>query len=159
MNTQNIAEIVVSVAVAVIGVLTPYLAKFIKSNKTAQTLVSVLPTLAKDAVVAAQELGVTTYIEGAVKKSKAVVAVKSALEKLGFKSTDEATIKNAVESAYAVATQDGTLAQYTQKTEAQEESETLDDQIAAAQKAANEAAAKVKELEAKKTTTATAVAK
>ena len=56
MNVQNVSEAIVAVVVAIIGVVTPYIAKFIKSNKTAQTLVDILPTLAKDAVVAMQKL-------------------------------------------------------------------------------------------------------
>lgn len=120
--------------VAIIGVVTPYLAKFIKANKTAQTLVDILPTLAKDAVVAMQKLGVTTYIEGAVKKSKAVKIVEAALKKLGFTETDETTVTNAVESAYASLTTDGTLATYTQAT-AETEVEEKTDELKAAQAA------------------------
>nr|WP_010622284.1 phage holin [Paucilactobacillus suebicus] len=105
-----------AIVVAIIGVVTPYLAKFIKSNKTAQTLVDILPTLAKDAVVAMQKLGVTTYIEGEVKKSKAGKIVEAALKNLGFTETDETTITNAIESAYASLTADGTLATYMQAT-------------------------------------------
>ncbi|WP_281829391.1 phage holin, LLH family [Lactobacillus amylolyticus] len=151
MNTQNIAEIVVSVVVAIIGILTPYLANFIKNNKTAQTLVDVLPTLAKDAVVAMQKLGVTTYLEGALKKSKAVAAVETALKSLGFKSTDATTIENAVESAYADLVKDGTLSTYTQKTEADVKAETEAEKLAAAKKALADAQATVTALESKAT--------
>ncbi|MCP0886919.1 oxidoreductase [Ligilactobacillus sp. WILCCON 0076] len=147
MNTQNITEIIIALVVAIIGGTTPYVVKFIKSNKTAQTLVSVLPTLAKDAVIALQKLGVTTYIEGELKKSKAVTYVETALKKLGFKSTDAITIENAVESAYAELTKDGTLAQYTQKTEAEETAETKATQLATAKTALANAQAKVAELE------------
>lgn len=35
MDVQNISEAVIAIVVAIIGVVTPYLAKFIKSNKTA----------------------------------------------------------------------------------------------------------------------------
>lgn len=153
MNTQNIAEAVVTLVVAVIGVAVPYIAKFLKSNKTAETLVSILPTLAKDAVVALQKLGVTTYIDGELKKSKAVKIVESALRNLGFKETDAVTIENAIESAYASLIKDGTLTQYVQKTEAQEVAdETAQTQaekateLANAQKALADAQAKVAEL-------------
>lgn len=114
MNVQNISEAVIAIVVAIIGVVTPYLAKFIKSNKTAETLVDILPALAKDAVVAMQKLGVTTYIEGEVKKLKAVKVVEESLAKLGFTEADETTIINAVESAYASLTTDGILATYKQ---------------------------------------------
>ncbi|MDC7952780.1 phage holin, LLH family [Liquorilactobacillus mali] len=151
MNTQNIAEIVVTLAVAVIGVAVPYVANFLKSNKTAETLVSILPTLAKDAVVALQKLGVTTYIEGELKKSKAVTYVETALKNLGFKSTDATTIQNAVESAYADLTQDGTLATYTQKTAEEASAETDAEKLEAAKKLLAEAQATVTELESKTT--------
>ena len=121
MNVQNISEVIIAVVVAIIGAVTPYLAKFIKSNKTAQTLVDILPTLAKDAVVAMQKLGVSDYLEGAAKKSGAVKTVETALEKLGFNETDEVTIANAVESAYASLVADGTLAPYKQATAEAEE--------------------------------------
>lgn len=122
MNTQNIAEIVVAVVVAIIGAVTPYLAKFIKSNKTAQTLVEVLPSLAKDAVVAVEKLGVDKYIEGAVKKSKAVEYVMNGLTALGFDKADLTVIENAVEKAYAEAK--ATLESvYPQKTEAEQQAD------------------------------------
>ncbi|ULQ49066.1 phage holin, LLH family [Liquorilactobacillus nagelii] len=156
MNTQNIAEIVVSVVVAIIGILTPYLANFIKNNKTARTLVDVLPTLAKDAVVAMQKLGVDQYLEGELKKSKAVTFVESALENLGFKSTDATTIKNAVESAYADLVKKGTLSVYTQKTEADVKAETEAEKLAAAKKALADAQATVTTLESASTTSSAA---
>ncbi|MFT9033709.1 MAG: oxidoreductase [Leuconostoc mesenteroides] len=160
MNTQNIAEIVVSIAVVTIPVLGTYVARFIKSNKLAQTLVSVLPTLASDAVVAMQKLGVTTYIEGELKKSKAVKIVESALKSLGFKSTDATTIQNAIESAYASLIKDGTLTQYVQKTEAQEAADVVAQtqtekatELAIAQKALADAQAKVTALSTNTTET------
>ena len=134
MDVQNISEVVIAVVVAVMGAVTPYLAQFIKSNKTAQTLVDILPTLAKDAVVAMQKLGATTYIEGAVKKSEAVKTVETSLQKLGFTKTDEATIVNAVESAYASLTSDGTLAPYKQVT-VQPQAKEQTDELKAAQEA------------------------
>lgn len=125
MNTQNISEAIVAIAVAVIGVVTPYLANFIKSNKTAQTLVDILPTLAKDAVVAMQKLGVTEAIEGEVKKSHAAQIVKQALTNLGFTNTDEATLQNAIEAAYAQLKADGTLATYPQATKPDDKQEEI----------------------------------
>ena len=144
MNTQNISEAIVAIAVAVIGVVTPYLANFIKSNKVAQTLVDILPTLAKDAVVAMQKLGVTEAIEGAAKKTRAVQIVKQALTNLGFTNTDEATLQNAIEAAYAQLKADGTLDAYPQAaksddtqaeiTKAEAELASLKEQEVAAQK-------------------------
>lgn len=147
MNVQNISDAVISIVVVIIGVVTPYLAKFVKSNKTAETLVDILPALAKDAVVAMQKLGVTTYIEGEVKKLKAVKVVEADLTKLGFTKTDETTIFNAVESAYASLTTDGTLAAYKQATAETDVKEKTDDlkaaqsAVAAAQAALEQASA------------------
>lgn len=134
MDVQSISDAVISIVVVIIGVVMPYLAKFIKSNKTAQTLVDILPALAKDAVVAMQKLGATTYIEGAVKKSEAVKTVETSLQKLGFTKTDEATIVNAVESAYASLTSDGTLTPYKQAA-AQPQVKEQTDELKAAQAA------------------------
>ena len=158
MNVQNISELIVTVAVAVIPVIFAYLANFLKANKQAVSFLDAIEPLAKSAVVAAQKLGVDKYLEGAVKKSKAVEYVENALSDLGFDKADLTTIENAVEKAYAEL-KDTLESVYPQKTQAEEESETLDEQIATAQKAADEAAATVKELEAKKTTTTATAAK
>lgn len=114
MEVNSIADVITAVAVALLPIIITYLSKWLKGNKQAETLVSVLPTLAKDAVVAMQKLGVTEAIEGEVKKSHAVQIVKQALANLGFNETNEATLANAVESAYAQLKADGTLDAYPQ---------------------------------------------
>ncbi|EPD07598.1 Putative holin, partial [Lacticaseibacillus paracasei subsp. paracasei Lpp48] len=85
-------------AVPIIGA---WISKQLLANKQALTLVKVLGPLANAAVTAAEQLGVTQAIDGAVKKSTAIQAVKDGLKSLGFTSTDEQTIANAVEKAYA----------------------------------------------------------
>lgn len=114
MEINSIADVITAVAVASLPIIITYLSKWLKSSRTAETLVSVLPTLAKDAVVAMQKLGVTEAIEGEVKKSHAVQIVKQALTNLGFTNTDAATLQNAIESAYAQLKADGTLDAYPQ---------------------------------------------
>lgn len=114
MEVNSIADVITAVAVASLPIIITYLSKWLKGNKQAETLVSVLPTLAKDAVVAMQKLGVTEAIEGEVKKSHAVQIVKQALANLGFTNTDETTLKNAIEAAYAQLKADGTLDAYPQ---------------------------------------------
>lgn len=114
MEINSIADVITAVAVATLPIIITYLSKWLKGNKQAETLVSVLPTLAKDAVVAMQQLGVTEAIEGEVKKSHAVQIVKQALANLGFTNTDEATLQNAIEAAYAQLKADGTLDAYPQ---------------------------------------------
>lgn len=144
MEINSIADVITAVAAASLPIIITYLSKWLKGNKQAEMLVSVLPTLAKDAVVAMQKLGVTEAIEGEVKKSHAVQIVKQALANLGFNETNEATLANAVESAYAQLKADGTLDAYPQasKTDdkqakiakAEAELAKLKEQEAAAQK-------------------------
>lgn len=114
MEINSIADVITAVAVASLPIIVAYVSKWLKGNRTAETLVSVLPTLAKDAVVAMQKLGVAEAIEGEIKKSHAVQIVKQALANLGFNETNEATLANAVESAYAQLKADGTLDAYPQ---------------------------------------------
>ncbi|WIU42471.1 holin [Lacfervirus LFP01] len=114
MEVNSIANVITAVAVATLPIIITYLSKWLEGNKQAETLVSVLPTLAKDTVVAMQKLGVTEAIEGEVKKSHAVQIVKQALANLGFTNTDETTLKNAIEAAYAQLKADGTLDAYPQ---------------------------------------------
>lgn len=114
MEVNSIADVITAVAVASLPIIITYLSKWLKGNRAAETLVSVLPTLAKDAVVAMQKLGVTEAIEGEAKKSHAVQIVKQALANLGFTNTDETTLKNAIEAAYAQLKADGTLDAYPQ---------------------------------------------
>ena len=112
MEVNSIADVITAVAVASLPIIITYLSKWLKGNRTATTIVSILPTLAKDAVVAMQQLGVEKAIEGETKKSRAVQVVMQALANLGFTNTDETTLKNAIESAYAQLKADGTLDAY-----------------------------------------------
>lgn len=114
MEVNSIADVITAVAAVSLPVIVAYVSKWLKGNRTAETIVSILPTLAKDAVVAMQKLGVTEAIEGEVKKSHAVQNVKQALANLGFTNTDDTTLKNAIEAAYAQLKADGTLDAYTQ---------------------------------------------
>lgn len=114
MEINSIADLITAVAVASLPFIVTYLSKWFKSSHKATVLVAILPTLAKDAVVAMQQLGVTEAIEGKVKKSHAVQIVKQALANLGFTAADETTLANAVEAAYAQLKADGTLDAYPQ---------------------------------------------
>ncbi|RND64380.1 phage holin, LL-H family [Lacticaseibacillus paracasei] len=98
---NNWTDLVVSLAVAAIPIIGAWISKQLLANKQALTLVKVLGPLANAAVTAAEQLGVTQAIDGAVKKSTAVQAVKDGLKSLGFTGTDEQTIANAVEQSYA----------------------------------------------------------
>ena len=114
MEVNSIADVITAVAAVSLPVIVAYVSSWLKGDKQAETLVSVLPTLAKDAVVAMEKLGVTEVIEGEAKKSHAVQIVKQALTNLGFNAADEATLQNAVETAYAQLKADGTLDAYPQ---------------------------------------------
>ena len=98
---NNWTELVESIAVAELPIIGAWVSKQLLANKQALTLVKVLEPLAKAAVTAAEQLGVTQTIDGSVKKSTAIQAVKDGLKSLGFTSADEQTIANAVEKAFA----------------------------------------------------------
>ncbi len=156
---DNMMDIFVSIAVAAIPIIGAYIVKILKANK----FVAILGPLAHDAVVAAQKLGVVSYLEGEAKKSKAVGFVISALAKLGFKKADLVTIQNAVEDEYskAIAGLDVTYPQMTAEqvkapqanaqAKAQADQKTADekakaDALTAAKQAVIDAQAKVAEL-------------
>lgn len=144
MNVQNISDLIIAVAAAAVPVAFAYITKFLKDNKEAMSILDAVAPLAKDAVVAAEKLGVDKYIEGAVKKSKAVEYVMNGLTALGFDKADLTTIENAVEKAYAEAkTTLETV--YPQKTEEQQEKT---DEVAKAKALAD---AQAKKLELAKT--------
>lgn len=94
-------DLIVQIAIAVIPILGAWVAKVLLANKQALTLVQVLTPLAQAAVTAAEQLGVTQAIDGAVKKSKAVASVETQLKAMGFTKVDQQTVENAVEKAYA----------------------------------------------------------
>ena len=121
MEVNSVADVITAVAAASLPIIVAYVSKWLKGNKQAETLVSVLPALAKDAVIAMQKLGVTEAIEGVVKKARAVQIVAKALSDLGFNETNEATLANAVESAYAQLKADGTLDAYPQAVDTSDE--------------------------------------
>ena len=113
MNQINsLADVVIAVVVAVIPFIFKQLEQWVEKNQTAKTIVSILPTIAKDAVVVAEKLGVEEKLAGEVKNSKAVSYVAETLKNLGFTDVDVQIIKNAVESAYAELVKDGTLEVY-----------------------------------------------
>lgn len=106
-------DVVVTVLVTVLTAVITFLGSEIKKNVRARTIFNVLEPLAKDAVVAAQKLGVTEYLSGAMKKNHAIKTVTRALLDAGFTVKDEQVIVNAVEQAYAK--QRDLLKQYPQK--------------------------------------------
>lgn len=110
MNTN---ELVVTLLATVLTAVISYCGNVLVKNNRALTIVRALEPLAKDAVIAAQKLGVTEYLTGTAKKNHAVQSVIKALSDAGFSIEDEQVIKNAVEKAYAQ--QRDLLKQYPQK--------------------------------------------
>lgn len=107
-------DVIVTVLATVLTAVISYCGSVLVKNNRALTIVRALEPLAKDAVIAAQKLGVTQYLSGAMKKNHAVQTVIQALSNAGFTVNDEQIIVNAVEKAYAE--QKKLLDQYPQKT-------------------------------------------
>lgn len=108
-------DVVVTLLATVLTAVISYCGHLLAKNNQVLTILRALEPLAKDAVIAAQKLGVTEYLSGVAKKNHAVQAVAKALLDAGFTVNDEQVIKNAVEKAYAE--QKELLAQYPQKKE------------------------------------------
>lgn len=106
-------ELVVTLLATVLTAVISYCGNVLVKNNRALTIVRALEPLAKDAVIAAQKLGVTEYLSGAVKKNYAVQSVIKALSDAGFSIKDKQAIENAIEKAYAQ--QRDLLKQYPQK--------------------------------------------
>lgn len=98
---NNISELIVAIATALIPVVFAWIGKVLANNKKALSLLDALTPLAEAAVTAAMQLGVDKYLSGEAKKSTAVKYVIDGLKSLGFTSTDETTVKNAVEKAFS----------------------------------------------------------
>ena len=108
-------ELIVTLLATILTAVISYCGSVLVKNNRALTVVRALEPLAKDAVIAAQKLGVTQYLSGAMKKNHAVQTVIQALSNAGFTVNDEQIIVNAVEKAYAE--QKKLLEQYPQKAE------------------------------------------
>lgn len=106
-------ELIVTLLATILTAVISYCGNVLVKNNRALTIVRALEPLARDAVIAAQKLGVTEYLSGAMKKNHAVQAVTQALSNAGFTVKDEQIIVNAVEQAYAK--QRDLLKQYPQK--------------------------------------------
>lgn len=133
---NNISELIVAIATALIPIVFAWIGKVLANNKQALSLLNALTPLAEAAVTAAAQLGVDKYLSGEAKKSKAVQYVTDGLKSLGFTSTNEATVKNAVEKAFSDL-QDELYKTYPQATDDAPKSEV--DLTAIAQSAASAA--------------------
>lgn len=107
-------ELIVTVLATILTAVISYCGHLLAKNSQALTILRAIEPLAKDAVIAAQKLGVTEYLTGAAKKNHAIQSVAQALLNAGFDIKDEQIIANAVEKAFAQ--QRDLLKQYPQKT-------------------------------------------
>lgn len=98
---NNISELIVAIATALIPIVFAWIGKVLANNKKALSLLDALTPLAEAAVTAAAQLGVDKYLSGEVKKSTAVQYVINGLKSLGFTETDKKTVENAVEKAFS----------------------------------------------------------
>jgi len=135
---NNISELIVAIATALIPIVFAWIGKVLANNKKALSLLDALTPLAEAAVTAAAQLGVDKYLSGEAKKSKAVQYVIDGLNSLGFTNADETTVKNAVEKAFSDL-QDELYKTYPQATDDAPKSEV--DLSAVAQSAASAAIA------------------
>jgi len=117
MNLKDFAEIIVPVVLTLITALGGYIAKFVKTNETAKTIVQILPALAKSAVIAMEKAGVLDNLTGDQKMQQAIEAVQNALKKLGITSADITMIEHAIEKEFAIIKQAGELDMYPQNNE------------------------------------------
>lgn len=98
---NNISELIVAIATALIPIVFAWIGKVLANNKKALSLLDALTPLAEAAVTAAAQLGVNKYLSGEAKKSTAVQYVIDGLKSLGFTDADETTVKNSVEKAFS----------------------------------------------------------
>lgn len=98
---NDISELIVAIATALIPIVFAWIGKVLANNKKALSLLDALTPLAEAAVTAAAQLGVDKYLSGEAKKSTAVQYVIDGLKSLGFTETDKKTVENAVEKAFS----------------------------------------------------------
>lgn len=98
---NNVSELIVAIATALIPIVFAWIGKVLANNKKALSLLDALTPLAEAAVTAAMQLGVDKYLSGEAKKSTAVQYVIDGLKSLGFTETDKTTVENAVEKAFS----------------------------------------------------------
>lgn len=146
MDIQNITDLLVSLFVVIVPVIGGFVTKHVLADKKVVNLLQTVQTvepLAKTGVVLAEQAGVTEYLTGEAKKSKAVAYVLAELKKLGFTTDDETTIANVVEKQFAESKQ-AIEATYPQKTVQQVDAQAKAKEAALQQAQADLTAAQAK---------------
>ena len=82
-------ELIVTLLATILTAVISYRGNVLVKNNRALTIVRALEPLARDAVIAAQKLGVTEYLTGVAKKNHAIQSVAQALLNAGFTVKDE----------------------------------------------------------------------
>lgn len=123
MVVRNFADVIVALAVLVLPIITGYIAKAMGKSSALSGLISVLPMVAKDAVVVAEKTGVLNSLTGNEQFAKALSTAQEALDKLGYDKVDEQVLGNAIEQAYAQLKSSGALAVYKKPVEPKPEVE------------------------------------
>lgn len=121
---MNSTDVIVTILSTIITAVITYCGNLLIKNNRALTVFRIIEPLAKDAVVASQQLGANEYLTGVAKKNHAVQTVIQALTNAGFTVKDEQVIVNAVEKAFAE--QRDLLAKYSQATEPGKTTEELE---------------------------------
>ena len=121
MVVRNFADVVVALVVLALPIITGYIAKVIGKSSALSGLLSVLPMIAKDAVVVAEKTGVLDKLTGSEQLAKALAIAQEDLTKLGYDKVDEQVLLNAIEQSYAQLKSAGTLDVYKDKEELKEE--------------------------------------
>ena len=121
MVVRNIADVIVYLVLLALPIITGYVAKVMSKSSALSGLISVLPMVAKDAVVVAEKTGVLNSLTGNEQFAKALSTAQEALAKLGYDKVDEQVLSSAIEQAYVQLKSAGTLDVYKDKSEAKGE--------------------------------------
>ena len=122
MVVRNFADVVVYLVLLALPIITGYVAKVMSKSSALSGLISVLPMVAKDAVVVAEKTGVLNSLTGNEQFAKALSTAQEALAKLGYDKVDEQILSSAIEQAYVQLKSAGTLDVYKDKAEVKGES-------------------------------------
>lgn len=101
MMQNSVANLLALIIAAIVPVVFAYFGKKIIADDKAMQLIKALGPLAKQAVIAAEKLGLDQKISGELQKNNAIEKVLDSLDRLGFKAADREIVADAVEKAYA----------------------------------------------------------
>lgn len=97
---KNATDIIIAFAALALPVVAQAIGAQLEKHKRAQTIVSLLQPLARDAVIAVEQWNKTAMVDGKSQKGNAVMWVRDNLSELGYDDVDWDMVANAVEGAY-----------------------------------------------------------